>query len=285
MRAGFKPFLVSFFLSLGVLLPFVWCGLLWYDASHTQSQSAAQPQSGVSIAPGSQTSCVILAALAPWEECDTPSLTLLRFDGPQCQITACPLAAGTVLRTPGGQTTLAESYLTAGPGRAAQLLADTLEIPQPLYLAAVPAGWEAMLAEPVIRLDTASLPMPENFSAPGLESGVAEVNIRQAAALCAAADGQLTHAAALQLRCAVWESALQQTRSVFSGLCPSLRSHSSSLLTSLSAQDLMRLDDLFSYLAQADGVQVTVCTMPGEWQGQRFALNAQSLQLAAQLAA
>lgn len=285
MRHSFKPFLISFLLSLGVLAPFVWCGLLWYDHAHAQqSEPAAQAQSGVPITPGSQGSMLLLLAFAPWEECDIPALTLLRLDSPHAQITACPLPAETVLRTPGGQTTLAESYLAAGPGRAAALLADTLSISAPLYIAAVPDGWSTLLSHPSLRLDTASLLSAAQCASLGLESTVAELSVAEAAALCTRAEQLLPADSAFTLRCTVWESALRQTRTALSAVPDSLRAQSSYLLTSLSATDLLRLESMLSYLAGTDGVQVSVQAMPGQREGQRFALNEQSLALAAQLA-
>lgn len=284
MRTGWKPFFISFLITLGVLLPFVWCSTLYYDTAHSSAEPAAQPQSGVPILSGSQDSGAFLIALAPWQECPTPSLAILRLDCPQAAISVCLLPPGTVVRSPGGSATLAQSYLAAGPGRAAQLLCDTLALPPLSYVAATPGGWGLLLGEPVLRLDTASLLTPAQRTALGLESAVGQLSLSQAAALCAHSANLLPAESALKLRLAVWENALQQCRPQLAPLADAMRAQSSQLLTSLSATELLRLEKMLRFLSDAESVSVRVQTMPGKAEGQRFALNEQSLALAAQLA-
>ena len=284
MRTGWKPFFFSFLITLGVLLPFVWCSTLYYDTAHSSAEPAAQPQSGVPILSGSQDSGAFLIALAPWQECPTPSLAILRLDCPQAAISVCLLPPGTVVRSPGGSATLAQSYLAAGPGRAAQLLCETLELPPLSYVAATPGGWALLLSEPVLRLDTASLLTPAQRTALGLEGAVGQLSLPQAAALCAHSADLLPAESALKLRLAVWENALQQCRPQLAPLADAMRAQSSQLLTSLSATELLRLEKMLRFLSDAESVSVRVQTMPGKAEGQRFALNEQSLALAAQLA-
>ena len=284
MRTGWKPFFFSFLITLGVLLPFVWCSTLYYDTAHSSAEPAAQPQSGVPILSGSQDSGAFLIALAPWQECPTPSLAILRLDCPQAAISVCLLPPGTVVRSPGGSATLAQSYLAAGPGRAAQLLCETLELPPLSYVAATPGDWALLLGEPVLRLDTASLLTPAQRTALGLEGAVGQLSLPQAAALCAHSADLLPAESALKLRLAVWENALQQCRPQLAPLADAMRAQSSQLLTSLSATELLRLEKMLRFLSDAESVSVRVQTMPGKAEGQRFALNEQSLALAAQLA-
>lgn len=284
MRTGWKPFFFSFLITLGVLLPFVWCSTLYYDTAHSSAEPAAQPQSGVPILSGSQDSGAFLIALAPWQECPTPSLAILRLDCPQAAISVCLLPPGTVVRSPGGSATLAQSYLAAGPGRAAQLLCETLALPPLSYVAATPGGWALLLGEPVLRLDTASLLTPAQRTALGLEGAVGQLSLPQAAALCAHSADLLPAESALKLRLAVWENALQQYRPQLAPLADAMRAQSSQLLTSLSATELLRLEKMLRFLSDAESVSVRVQTMPGKAEGQRFALNEQSLALAAQLA-
>lgn len=284
MRTGWKPFFFSFLITLGVLLPFVWCGTLYYDTAHSSAEPAAQPQSGVPILSGSQDSGAFLIALAPWQECPAPSLAILRLDCPQAAISVCLLPPGTVVRSPGGSATLAQSYLTAGPGRAAQLLCETLALPPLSYVAAAPGGWALLLGEPVLRLDTASLLTPAQRTALGLEGAVGQLSLPQAAALCAHSADLLPAESALKLRLAVWENTLQQCRPQLALLADAMRAQSSQLLTSLSATELLRLEKMLRFLSDAESVSLRVQTMPGKAEGQRFALNEQSLALAAQLA-
>lgn len=284
MRTGWKPFFISFLITLGVLLPFVWCGTLYYDTAHSSVEPAAQPQSGVPILSGSQDSGAFLIALAPWQECPTPSLAILRLDCPQAAISVCLLPPGTVVRSPGGSATLAQSYLAAGPGRATQLLCETLELPPLSYVAATPGGWALLLGEPVLRLDTASLLTPAQRTALELEGAVGQLSLPQAAALCVHSADLLPAESALKLRLAVWENALQQYRPQLAPLADAMRAQSSQLLTSLSATELLRLEKMLRFLSDAESVSLRVQTMPGKAEGQRFALNEQSLALAAQLA-
>ena len=284
MRTGWKPFFISFLITLGVLLPFVWCGTLYYDTAHSSAEPAAQPQSGVPILSGSQDSGAFLIALAPWQECPAPSLAILRLDCPQAAISVCLLPPGTVVRSPGGSATLAQSYLAAGPGRATQLLCETLELPPLSYVAATPGGWALLLGDPVLRLDTASLLTPAQRTALELEGAVGQLSLPQAAALCAHAADLLPAEIALKLRSAVWENTLQQCRPQLALLADAMRAQSSQLLTSLSATELLRLEKMLRFLSGAESVSVRVQTMPGKAEGQRFALNEQSLALAAQLA-
>ena len=284
MRTGWKPFFFSFLITLGVLLPFVWCGTLYYDTAHSSAEPAAQPQSGVPILSGSQDSGAFLIALAPWQECPAPSLAILRLDCPQAAISVCLLPPGTVVRSPGGSATLAQSYLAAGPGRATQLLCETLALPPLSYVAATPGGWALLLGDPVLRLDTASLLTPAQRTALGLEGAVGQLSLPQAAALCAHGADLLPAESALKLRLAVWENALQQCRPQLAPLADAMRAQSSQLLTSLSATELLRLEKMLRFLSDAESVSVRVQTMPGKAEGQRFALNEQSLALAAQLA-
>ena len=284
MRTGWKPFFFSFLITLGVLLPFVWCSTLYYDTAHSSAEPAAQPQSGVPILSGSQDSGAFLIALAPWQECPAPSLAILRLDCPQAAISVCLLPPGTDVRSPGGSATLAQSYLTAGPGRAAQLLCETLALPPLSYVAAAPGGWALLLGEPVLRLDTASLLTPAQRTALGLEGTVGQFSLPQAAALCAHGADLLPAESALKLRLAVWENTLQQCRPQLALLADAMRAQSSQLLTSLSATELLRLEKMLRFLSGAESVSLRVQTMPGKAEGQRFALNEQSLALAAQLA-
>ena len=179
---------------------------------------------------------------------------------------------------------MAQSYLAAGPGRAAQLLCETLALPPLSYVAATPGGWALLLGEPVLRLDTASLLTPAQRTALGLESAVGQLSLPQAAALCAHSADLLPAESALKLRLAVWENALQQCRPQLALLADAMRAQSSQLLTSLSATELLRLEKMLRFLSDSESVSVRVQTMPGKAEGQRFALNEQSLALAAQLA-
>ena len=151
-------------------------------------------------------------------------------------------------------------------------------------MAATPGGWALLLGEPVLRLDTASLLTPAQRTALGLEGAVGQLSLPQAAALCAHAADLLPAESALKLRLAVWENTLQQCRPQLALLADAMRAQSSQLLTSLSATELLRLEKMLRFLSGAESVFVRVQTMPGKAEGQRFALNEQSLALAAQLA-
>lgn len=278
MRAGTKQFWASFLITLGVLLPLTWCSLLWYDTTR-QSAPTARDESSLPIAAGSRESLHLLAAVAPAAPGQQPHLALVGLDGPGCRITVCALPGDTSLLTPdGGSVTLAESYLAAGPARAAQLLGDTLDISIPLYLAATPAGWDLLLGR-TARLDTSSLLTDAQRRRLGLENAVTELSVAAAAALL---EESLPAREKEALETALWDAFARQSREGLGALPDAIRTQSSRLLTSLGATELLRLDKLLPYLAGAEAA-VTTLTVPGSRAGSLYLLNEESLAFAAGL--
>ena len=88
---------------------------------------------------------------------------LARADGPQQTVTLCALPGSLCVSAPSGTTTLAECALSAGAGRAAQLLVGTVATgetaaPALHYIAATPATWADCAGRTAsARIDTASL--------------------------------------------------------------------------------------------------------------------------------
>lgn len=278
MRAGARQFWASFLLTLGVLMPMIWCSFLWYDHSRAAAP-AAQPQSGVPITAGSRETMNILLAVAPGGGVAEPHLALVALDCPGNSITVCVLPGDVSLLTPGGSAiTLAESYRTAGPARAAQLLAETLEIPQPYYLAATAAGWENLLGHGA-RVDTTRLLDDARRDKLGLESAVAELTVSRAVTLAEAVTPARQRDGLEEI---IWDAFARQCREGLASLPDAIRAQSSTLLCSLSAADLLRLDKALAHLATAE-VAVETALIPGSRAGSRYMLNGESLTFAAAL--
>lgn len=278
MRAGARQFWASFFLTLGVLLPLVWCSFLWMDHARGTAPTV-QAQSGVPLTPGSRETMTVLLAVAPAAPDQRPHLALAVLDCPRGRVSLCALPGDVSLLTPdGGTVTLAESYRTAGPARAAQLLAATLEIEQPAYLAATPAGWDALLRR-AVRLDTTSLLETKQREKLGLEHAVAELTVQEAAALL---EQPLPARVRDGLETALWDAFVCQCREELDRLPDAIRAHSSTLLCSLTAADLLRLDKALAYLAGTES-RGEAAQMPGSRAGDRYLLDEKSLAFAAKL--
>ena len=166
MQNGPKAFWLSFFLTLAILIPllggFVLYGL-WQRSTAAPAQIA---QSGVPIgSPTQENDHTLFVAVAA----EQPGFVLLRLDGVNNIIRVCPVPAASVVSAPSGPTLLRDSYASAGPGRAAELLSQTLNIQIDRYLAIAPASlataWNGM--EPP-RVNLTGLLEPQELAALGL---------------------------------------------------------------------------------------------------------------------
>ena len=142
-RAGF--FWHSLWLTLLLLLPLI--AVVAFLARQRQAQQelrqAAASQSQLQIEPGAQSVWRMLLVVQQEE----PAFVLVRADGPAHSVTFCALPGQLLVNAPAGTTTLAACTLSAGAGRAAQLLTATLAtgetaLPPLYYLAATPSCWE-----------------------------------------------------------------------------------------------------------------------------------------------
>ena len=161
-RAGF--FWCSLWLTLLLLLPLIL--VVGFLARQRQTQQelrqAAANQSQLQIEPGAQSVWRMLLVVQKEE----PAFVLVRADGPAHSVTFCALPGQLLVNAPAGTTTLAECTLSAGAGRAAQLLRAALStgetaLPPLYYLAATPSCWvDCVGSGTAVRFDTSSLLQP-----------------------------------------------------------------------------------------------------------------------------
>lgn len=279
MQNGPKAFWLSFFLTLAILVPllggFVLYGL-WQQGTAAPAQIA---QSGVPVgSPTQENDHTLFVAVAA----EQPGFVLLRLDGVNNVIRVCPVPAASVVSAPSGPTLLRDSYQSAGPGRAAELLSQTLNIQIDRYLAIAPASlgtaWNGM--EPT-RVNLTGLLEPQELVALGLsEDPVVSLAPESASEFLAklAAEG-VPPARLERVRGAVWDAALrQQLPSLSTTLIEGLRKASSTLLSDLTVTDLYDIQDTLNWLARQQA-QVEVEVIPGRWgdAGDRYEFTEDSM--------
>ena len=151
MRSNRGIFWYSLGLTLLLLLPMVLTVAFFTDQYQKQQllRQASAADSTLHIEPGAQGVYTLLLVVQQEE----PAFVLARADGPQQTVTLCALPGSLRVSAPSGTTTLAECALSAGAGRAAQLLVGTVATgetaaPALHYIAAPPLGRTARAAQP-----------------------------------------------------------------------------------------------------------------------------------------
>lgn len=264
-KNGPRAFWISFFLTLAILMPLLG-GFVFYSAwQERASEPAAQPQSGVPVQrPAAANDLTVLVVVAAEE----PAFLLVRLNALEPAVTLCPVPAESVLLGPGGTVLLADSYTSAGPARAAQLLGATLNISIDRYLAITPGSlgqaWGEL--EP-LRVNLTGLLEKSELEALGL-AGDPVVSLAPEEATAFIASLGLPVARQARLRGEVWQAAFrQQLENLPTALPAGLRSVIGSLLTDLTAADLYDLTDTLTWLAKEDAA-ITAETVPGRYDAQ-----------------
>ena len=262
-RAGF--FWHSLWLTLLLLLPLI--AVVAFLARQRQAQQelrqAAASQSQLQIEPGAQ--CVWRMLLVVQQE--EPAFVLVRADGPAHSVTFCALPGQLLVNAPAGTTTLAACTLSAGAGRAAQLLTATLAtgetaLPPLYYLAATPSCWvDCVGSGTAVRFDTSSLLQPAARLALGYGSeAVQSVSATDTVEFIAALQSQLTGSAAANARAAVWAAFARQNPDLLTAVPEAWRRYSARTLTDLTAQDLLRAGETAAFLQSQPALTVDYLT-------------------------
>ena len=260
-RAGF--FWCSLWLTLLLLLPLIL--VVGFLARQRQTQQelrqAAGNQSQLQIEPGAQ---------SVWR-----MLVLVRADGPAHSVTFCALPGQLLVNAPAGTTTLAECTLSAGAGRAAQLLRAALStgetaLPPLYYLAATPSCWvDCVGSGTAVRFDTSSLLQPAARLALGYgKEAVQAVSATDAVELIADLQSQMSETTAANARAAVWAAFVRQNPDRLTAVPDAWRKYSARTLTDFTATDLLRAGETLAYLQKqaaltVDYVTVAVVDAPG----------------------
>lgn len=262
-RAGF--FWHSLWLTLLLLLPLI--AVVAFLARQRQTQQelrqAAASQSQLQIEPGAQSVWRMLLVVQQEE----PAFVLVRADGPAHSVTFCALPGQLLVNAPAGTTTLAACTLSAGAGRAAQLLTATLAtgetaLPPLYYLAATPSCWvDCVGSGTAVRFDTSSLLQPAARLALGYGSeAVQSVSATDTVEFIAALQSQLTGSAAGNARAAVWAAFARQNPDLLTAVPEAWRRYSARTLTDLTAQDLLRAGETAAFLQSQPALAVDYLT-------------------------
>ena len=262
-RAGF--FWHSLWLTLLLLLPLI--AVVAFLARQRQAQQelrqAAASQSQLQIEPGAQSVWRMLLVVQQEE----PAFVLVRADGPAHSVTFCALPGQLLVNAPAGTTTLAACTLSAGAGRAAQLLTATLAtgetaLPPLYYLAATPSCWvDCVGSGTAVRFDTSSLLQPAARLALGYGSeAVQSVSATDTVEFIAALQSQLTGSAAANVRAAVWAAFARQNPDLLTAVPEAWRRYSARTLTDLTAQDLLRAGETAAFLQSQPALTVDYLT-------------------------
>ena len=246
MRSHRGIFWYSLGLTLLLLLPMVLTVAFFADQYQKQQllRQASAADSTLRIEPGAQ-GVYRLLLIVQQEE---PAFVLARVDGPKQAVTLCALPGSLLVNAPAGTTTLSECALSAGAGRAAQLLCGTVATgetaaPELHYIAATPATWAACAGKnAAVRFDTAALLTPTARERLGYgDDPVATCTAAQAGELIADLQGALAGAGeSADARAAVWAAFARQDPALLAAFPTGLRSQSARLLTDLLAADLSR---------------------------------------------
>lgn len=262
-RAGF--FWHSLWLTLLLLLPLI--AVVAFLARQRQAQQelrqAAASQSQLQIEPGAQSVWRMLLVVQQEE----PAFVLVRADGPAHSVTFCALPGQLLVNAPAGTTTLAACTLSAGAGRAAQLLTATLAtgetaLPPLYYLAATPSCWvDCVGSGTAVRFDTSSLLQPAARLALGYGSeAVQSVSATDTVEFIAALQSQLTGSTAVNARAAVWAAFVRQNPDLLTAVPEAWRRYSARTLTDLTAQDLLRAGETAAFLQSQPALTVDYLT-------------------------
>ena len=262
-RAGF--FWHSLWLTLLLLLPLI--AVVAFLARQRQAQQelrqAAASQSQLQIEPGAQSVWRMLLVVKQEE----PAFVLMRADGPAHSVTFCALPGQLLVNAPAGTTTLAACTLSAGAGRAAQLLTATLAtgetaLPPLYYLAATPSCWvDCVGSGTAVRFDTSSLLQPAARLALGYGSeAVQSISATDTVEFIAALQSQLTGSAAGNARAAVWAAFVRQNPDLLTAVPEAWRRYSARTLTDLTAQDLLRAGETAAFLQSQPALTVDYLT-------------------------
>ena len=257
MRSNRGIFWYSLGLTLLLLLPMVLTVAFFTDQYQKQQllRQASAADSTLHIEPGAQGVYTLLLVVQQEE----PAFVLARADGPQQTVTLCALPGSLRVSAPSGTTTLAECALSAGAGRAAQLLVGTALH----YIAATPATWADCAGRTAsARIDTASLLDAAARTRLGYgEDPIAVCTAAQASELIAQLQAALPGAGeGCMARAAVWAAFLRQDPALLAGLPDGLRSRSARLLTDLLAADLNALGETLAYLSARTALTIDYTT-------------------------
>ena len=276
MRSGgWKPFWAALFASLLVLVPLVGgTVLLSRQQLRTQLRQAARSESGVPIQLPKTTDQLTVLLCVSGEQ---PGFVLAYLNASQNCVHLLSVPAVLTVPFAEEETSLARCYSAAGPARCREALAQVLALPEGTrYLAFSPDVLERIASRyGPVRIGFSGALTEDELARYGRSRAVQGISAGDAHAfLCQLqADTALSPQRTAAARAAAWDAFFRQELELLPAALPdALRAHSSSLLTDLTAQDLLILDDTLEFLADRSAAIHTEA-LPGEWDGECYTLT------------
>ena len=265
---GWRPFWAALLAGLLVLVPLVG-GTILLTRRTLRTKLASRPQSGVAIRqPKEENRLSLLVCTAPTET-TAPGFLLLYLSASQNCIHALALPGELTVPFGTDEAALADCYRAAGPARCREALLEPLALPETTrYLALSPSVLAAIADRyGMLRVGFSGALTADELAQCGLSGGVQALSAREAQSLFSGwdKDGTLPPSHRAAARAAVWDAFFRQELELLPAALPdALRAHSSSLLTDLTAQDLLILEDTLEFLADRTA-SVHAEALPGDW--------------------
>ena len=237
-----------------------------------RTRLASRPQSGVAIRqPKEENRLSLLVCIAPTET-TAPGFLLLYLNASQNCIHALALPGELTVPFGADETALSDCYRAAGPARCREALLSALSLPEDThYLALAPSVLQAIADRyGMLRVGFSGALTAEELALTGCSSNVQAISAREAEELLNGMEDTVPPAHKAAARAAVWDAFFRQELELLPAALP--RAHSSSLLTDLTAQDLLILDDTLEFLADRSAAIHTEA-LPGGWDGEHYTLT------------
>ena len=260
---GWKSFWTALWVSLLVLLPLVAGTAVLAQRQAAGRVRASESQSGVPVQlPREENHLTLLACVAG----DDPAFVLLYLNADQNCIHLLAVPGQLAVHFSDGEASLADCYAAAGPARCLHGLRAVLDLPEDAhYLAATPETLAGLCdGYGSLRVGFSGALSPEEL-ARFEQAGVGDWDGVSAHAFLEELAASLPPASTAAARAAVWDAFFRQNLDALPASLPdALRSASDSLLTGLTAADLLTLEDTLELLANGQAA-VTSGVLPGRW--------------------
>ena len=260
---GWKSFWTALWVSLLVLLPLVAGTAVLAQRQAAGRVRASESQSGVPVQlPREENHLTLLACVAG----DDPAFVLLYLNADQNCIHLLAVPGQLAVPFSDGEASLADCYAAAGPARCLQGLRAVLDLPEDAhYLAATPETLAGLCdGYGSLRVGFSGALSPEEL-ARFEQAGVGDWDGVSAHAFLEELAASLPPASTAAARAAVWDAFFRQNLDALPASLPdALRAASASLLTDLTAADLLTLEDTLELLANGQAA-VTSGVLPGRW--------------------
>lgn len=275
-NTGWHPFWAAFCAALLVLLPLVGGTVLFTRQNLRRQLQTAEPQSGVAVRLPKAANQLTVLVCTPQADA-VPGFALLYLNASQNCIHVLTLPAETSIAFGGGDSTLAEAYAAAGPARCREALLEPLALPEETRYLALSASVLSTVADRygMLRVGFSGALTADDLAACGATGAVQGLSVRDAQTFLSSLPGSIPPQRKAAARAAVWDAFFRQNLELLPAALPaSLRAYSSALLTDLSAQDLLLLEETLEFLAN-NAAPVSSGALPGEWDAAagRYALT------------